>query len=778
MKKILILQISLLLTGCVTIQGPSLGLPSIDKISSFEDVQAGISDTLSQQVRETRSLIKEGKLNEAYELFRNEEYYFRKRYITEKKTIPSEFKLIADYAWRKKFENDIKSANDDLVKIQDILDRSMWENYSKKIQNSKTKLSNIDSDLIFTLYGVGQAEVKSLEGEVDRLEKLIAYQRASALKLTFEELINSGQVKSDYIDGKKFQINEYVNSNSFQKLVLSKILAEKELIKLENLAKRFQIYLSQSTMSLIDDEYNDRVRSILMADGRISLEELSQLNKFKAPFGDGSNPLKRLVKIGYLDLTTASFKNRNIFDFEVGFNKDIDVDYETASEAVFNDADLSKFDYLFVTDLSVAKINRESKGKKGLQSTIQTGVRQVQNPEYITALGNYQKALSELQRANIQQSRPQQCQGYGCAVIAFANSLAVTNARNQVDRFTNILAQTSQTKDIPVYSNYTYQSVSLMTTKSAVVDYYIIDLKKRQIYKNDFKVSTQEKFNVAYNVQENDQNKYTIYSNLKKEEDVVSWEKRQITISIGSLFNQENLKTSKKTSYKSAESFLRSVGSKQYASAGPTYSARKKNKESIVDNSLNNSNENGSIADARFDSIVIIRTPKGLGTGFYVTPDLILTAYHVVNDSSLVETVYYDGTKSFGRVVDHDIRLDLALIKAQQVGKPLKIFKGPIRLGETVEAIGHPRGYEFTITRGVLSAIRRQKSLTIDSGNLVEFVQTDTPISPGNSGGPLLISDLVVGVNDWIRLDQGSQNLNFSVSYNEIRAYLNRFLGK
>lgn len=110
--------------------------------------------------------------------------------------------------------------------------------------------------------------------------------------------------------------------------------------------------------------------------------------------------------------------------------------------------------------------------------------------------------------------------------------------------------------------------------------------------------------------------------------------------------------------------------------------------------------------------------------------------------------------------------------------KPLAVHTGPLKLGETVEAIGHPKGYEFTITRGVISAVRRQRSAAIGSDNLVEFIQTDTPISPGNSGGPLLLKDAVIGVNDWIRVDKGSQSLNFSVSYNEIRSYLDRFKSK
>ncbi len=185
--------------------------------------------------------------------------------------------------------------------------------------------------------------------------------------------------------------------------------------------------------------------------------------------------------------------------------------------------------------------------------------------------------------------------------------------------------------------------------------------------------------------------------------------------------------------------------------------------------------DTGTIADDRFESVVILKTPRGIGTGFYVTPDLILTAFHVVDQAGLVEITFYDGSKSTGRVINHDVRLDLALIKAQTVGRPVRIYSGAIRLGETAEAIGHPKGYDFTITRGVVSAVRKQVSQTLKSGPVVEFIQTDTPISPGNSGGPLFIRDAVIGVNDWARVDKASQSLNFSVSYNEIKTYLDRY---
>ena len=60
-------------------------------------------------------------------------------------------------------------------------------------------------------------------------------------------------------------------------------------------------------------------------------------------------------------------------------------------------------------------------------------------------------------------------------------------------------------------------------------------------------------------------------------------------------------------------------------------------------------------------------------------------------------------------------------------------FYGNVKLGSTVEAIGHPHQLAFTITRGIISALRKQPSVYTKKSAMVEFIQSDTPISPGNS---------------------------------------------
>jgi ribosomal protein L40E len=73
----------------------------------------------------------------------------------------------------------------------------------------------------------------------------------------------------------------------------------------------------------------------------------------------------------------------------------------------------------------------------------------------------------------------------------------------------------------------------------------------------------------------------------------------------------------------------------------------------------------------------------------------------------------------------------------------------------TVIAIGHPLGYEFTVTRGIVSTSKRILQN-------VEYIQTDVPINPGNSGGPLIDEEgEILGINTWMRSD--AQNIGFAI---------------
>jgi S1-C subfamily serine protease len=175
--------------------------------------------------------------------------------------------------------------------------------------------------------------------------------------------------------------------------------------------------------------------------------------------------------------------------------------------------------------------------------------------------------------------------------------------------------------------------------------------------------------------------------------------------------------------------------------------------------------------DPRMNSVVVVLNPKGsLGAGFYVEPNLVLTNFHVIEGASTVELRAFDGSLFTGKVVRRDIQLDLALLRVERVGPPTQFASTVLKPGETVEAIGHPRGLTFSLSRGVVSAVRQMKGALAQGGDKALLIQTDTPINPGNSGGPLFSNGRVVGVNTM--KFKGAEGIGFAVHYTEIVRFL------
>jgi len=754
-------------TGCVTTQGGAGGAPKFDL--------GELGDLFSPKVSEFKRLVKDGKFAEAENHLDREHVYFRQKYGQPEKKFPEEFRTLAAHIWQVRYQEDFAKIAEQLSRIVNASDVAAWTMQADSLTKAIDTNHRFKNERVYQLLKEWPAEAGKLETEIERLMALFGKSRGQAVDLLIGELVATGKYPERYpLD--RIKDEDFVKSDAAQTRLVSEILVSSSRDELAKKASRYERYLSKASKDRVDAAYVDKLSGELKADGRVDLEEIRKAASAKTPFGGKMDALKGIANIGYIDLTAASFKDRNIFDFEITFDRDIPVSFLNAKEKVLSNNDIKEYDYLFITDLSAAKISREFKAKKEIQSKVQTGTRQEPNPAYITAQAEYQKAMANFQRAQINSAIPKACTGWGCVLQAVAEGIDSSTSRSGVDKAAANLSSTSQTLSIPVYSEYHYQTVDINVAKLAQVDYYVFDVKMGKIHKSDFALKDHEKFTVSYNVQDNDPDKANILRNNQSEADVTAWEKKPVTVKLSALFNPDNMKTASEQKLTSFESFLKTLSTRKYASASPTYVKAEAKPGELRESS--SSYRSQTIADERFDSIVIIKNGKSTGTGFYITPDLVLTAYHVVDSGNLVEMTFYDGNKTYGKVVDHDVRLDLALIKAQTAGKPMKIHSGPIKLGETVEAIGHPKNYEFTITRGIISAIRKLKGVKIGAESLVEFVQTDTPISPGNSGGPLLLKDAVIGVNDWIRVDKGSQNLNFSVSYNEIREYLNRFEGK
>jgi serine protease Do len=169
-----------------------------------------------------------------------------------------------------------------------------------------------------------------------------------------------------------------------------------------------------------------------------------------------------------------------------------------------------------------------------------------------------------------------------------------------------------------------------------------------------------------------------------------------------------------------------------------------------------------------------VETLKSEGSGVLIDEEgLVLTNDHVVSGATQVAVVLKNGERFAAEIVGENQKEDLALLKISGPGKFQALPFGDsdaIQPGEEILALGNPYGYQFTVTRGVVSAKDRELKEgeeTVMSG----LIQTDAALNPGSSGGPLLDAkgEMVglVTVRDW-----RAQGIGFAVPVNRIKTLL------
>ena len=160
---------------------------------------------------------------------------------------------------------------------------------------------------------------------------------------------------------------------------------------------------------------------------------------------------------------------------------------------------------------------------------------------------------------------------------------------------------------------------------------------------------------------------------------------------------------------------------------------------------------------------------EGVGSGIVIDEDgAILTNNHVIAGADSLEVRFADGTVTSARVVGRDPGNDLAVIQADVSAQLTVATLGDldtVRVGDPVLAIGNPFNLEGTLTQGIVSGLGR----TFASGNstrpIRNMIQTDAPVNPGNSGGPLLnCVGEVIGVNTLLENPTGD-NVNVGVAF-------------
>jgi S1-C subfamily serine protease len=185
--------------------------------------------------------------------------------------------------------------------------------------------------------------------------------------------------------------------------------------------------------------------------------------------------------------------------------------------------------------------------------------------------------------------------------------------------------------------------------------------------------------------------------------------------------------------------------------------------------------------------VVLVVAEDGLGSGAIVSPQgAVLTNWHVVAGHDTVGVAFLPPLGQTvrqsdiyeARVVRLDMIADLALIEIKNPPPAMTVLQvgdmNDIQIGAEVHAIGHPLGEFWSYTRGVISQVRPNyewQGGRDDIKHSATVLQTQTPLNPGNSGGPLFSSgEKIIGLNSFLK--RGSQGLGFAVAAVE----LNRFL--
>ncbi len=562
--------------------------------------------------------------------------------------------------------------------------------------------------------------------------------------------------------------------------------AEQERKKAERLAKieKRKKELKQKRLAIKAEQERKKAERLA------KLKEKKELDKIKKEVAKQNNNKKKL-DIKQKDNVNHELKvilaDLQIVKKELlpNINPSDNIDYETNKEFsldIVKNLLATNSNLLIVIPKdfdSFSTVNLE----ENLTSQMVAGTRSVPNPEFNRLQAEMRRTERELQRAQAEAERGfQMSQCISCGLITQWGGIALqekwqNEGAKLQNRLNNLISSYSNTPDYlekEMLRTYSYLVQNINAEKKAI--YQIVQFKNKKLIEKNISIKSNKNFKVAYNIDPQDKKYENLINKYSSPDQVSNWQNQKIkNISLNELLNLFDNESEfrelfdKKELYTSLNFSVEEELSWWEKLLGGTKQGSNKKIASLTNKSSSNYEEK----DIRFDSVVIVKTEKGLGSGFFISKDEIITNYHVIENAMSISVTDKFKKRSSAVVIKKDLKRDLALLKTNTTGKPVKFFEGQLKQGEMVEALGHPKGRKFSLTKGWISAIRKESSVYSATGNPdVLFIQTDAAINPGNSGGPLFYKDKVVGVNTQGLHKDTSEGMNFAVHFSEVNKFL------
>ena len=562
--------------------------------------------------------------------------------------------------------------------------------------------------------------------------------------------------------------------------------AEQEQKKIERLAKIEKRKKEQEKKRLARKAEQDRLKKERL----VKIEQKKKLDKIKKEIAKKNKSSKKLdikqnEKVN--DNLKVIFVDNKIVKSESlpSINNSVNIDYE-----INKDFSLEILQNLLANNSNLVIIIQKDfdtfsnvVSEENLTSKMVAGSRSVPNPEFNRLQAEMRRTERELQRAQAEAERGfQMSQCISCGLITQWGGIALqekwqNEGAKLQSRLNNLISSYSNTPDYlekEMLRSYNYLVQHIDAEKNAI--YKVIQFKNKKLLEKKVLINSKKNFKIAYNIDPQDKRYENLINKFSSSDQITSWQNQKMrNIALNEFMilidNQTEFRelSDKNELYASLNFSVEEELSWWEKLLGGSKSDSNKKTASL-------SNKSSSIyeeKDIRFDSVVIVKTEKGLGSGFFISKDEIITNYHVIENAMSISVTDKFKKRSSDVVIKKDLKRDLALLKTNTTGKPVKFFQGQLKQGEMVEALGHPKGRKFSLTKGWISAIRKESSVYSATGNAdVLFIQTDAAINPGNSGGPLFYKDKVVGVNTQGLHKDTSEGMNFAVHFSEVNKFL------